>query len=253
MTKDAYYFSHDANAHKDPKILKLRSKHGWEGYGIYWAIIETLREQNEYKWLADDKQLLTFSFSNGDETVNQVLDDCLNIGLLDIDDDGYIHSESLTRRMKMKEEIADKRREAGRKGGQKSKRQAKDKQMPKQTPSKESKGKESKRNEYTPEFESFWKEYPKKIEKKQAFKSFKTAIKNNSLDEIINGTKGYAQQIKNDGTESRFIKHASTFLNNDSFKEYLNVKSQQQSNPYDQEIDPETEELERKLAELHRG
>ncbi len=140
MTKDAYYFSHDSNAHKDPKILKLRAKFGWEGYGIYWAIIETLREQTNYKWKASDKQLLSFCISNGEEKVNQVIDTCLEIGLLVIDENDFIHSESLTRRMKIKEEISEKRREAGRKGGSKSKSQA----NAKQNESKEKKVKESK-------------------------------------------------------------------------------------------------------------
>ncbi|MBB6446497.1 Lin1244/Lin1753 domain-containing protein [Bacillus benzoevorans] len=138
MAKDAYYFSHDSNAHKDPKILKLRAKHGWEGYGIYWAIIETLREQDDYKWLADDKQLLSFCFANGDELVNQVIETCLDVGLL-IDDGDYIFSQSLSRRMKMKDEISEKRRAAGKKGGS-SKKQANAKQIE----SKESKGKEIK-------------------------------------------------------------------------------------------------------------
>jgi hypothetical protein len=142
MGKDAYYFSHDSNAHKDPKILKLRAKHGWEGYGIYWALIETLREQNEYKWKASDKQLLSFCFANGEGLINQVIDTCLDVGLLVIDEDDFIHSESLTRRMKIKEEISEKRREAGRKGGSKSKSQA----NAKQNVSKEKKEKESKVN-----------------------------------------------------------------------------------------------------------
>lgn len=116
MTKDAYYFSHDSNAHKDPKVLKLRVKHGWEGYGIYWAIVETLREQSDYKWKSVDKQLLSFCFANGDALVNQVLDTCLEVGLL-IDDGEYIYSDSLSRRMKLKDAISEKRREAGRKGG----------------------------------------------------------------------------------------------------------------------------------------
>lgn len=122
MAKDAFYFSHDSNAHKDPKILKLRAKHGWEGYGIYWAIIETLREQNDYKWKASDKHLLSFCFANGDELINQVIDSCLEIGLLKVDDDGFIHSESLTNRMKFKDEIKEKRREAGKKGGSRKKK-----------------------------------------------------------------------------------------------------------------------------------
>ena len=42
MKKDAFYFSHDYNAQDDAKILNLRSEYGWEGYGLYWAIIERM-------------------------------------------------------------------------------------------------------------------------------------------------------------------------------------------------------------------
>ena len=46
--KDAYYFPHDCNARNDPKILALRSVFGAEGYGVYWMLIEILREQPDY-------------------------------------------------------------------------------------------------------------------------------------------------------------------------------------------------------------
>jgi hypothetical protein len=44
MSKEAYYFSHDANARQDEKILMLRADHGWQGYGIYWALVEMMFE-----------------------------------------------------------------------------------------------------------------------------------------------------------------------------------------------------------------
>ena len=47
--KDAYFFSHDCNARNDPKILALRSVYGAEGYGVYFMLVEILREQPEYK------------------------------------------------------------------------------------------------------------------------------------------------------------------------------------------------------------
>ena len=143
MSKEAYYFSHDSNANRDPKILKLRSKHGWQGYGIYWAVIETLREQENFNWKASDKQLLSFCFGGDEALVAEVVDTCLEVGLLAIDDDDNIHSESLTRRMEMKNKVSEKRRAAGRKGGS-SKSQANAKQKPsKESKEKESKGKES--------------------------------------------------------------------------------------------------------------
>lgn len=47
--KDAYYFSHDANAQDDPKCMILIDQLGMEGYGIFWALIEKLRAEKDYK------------------------------------------------------------------------------------------------------------------------------------------------------------------------------------------------------------
>ncbi|GIN38404.1 phage replisome organizer N-terminal domain-containing protein [Heyndrickxia oleronia] len=70
-------------------------------------------------------------------------------------------------------------------------------------------------NAYSNEFEQFWSIYPRKVDKKKAFKSFKTVMKNHSLDIVLAGTKKYAQQVQN--TDKQYIKHPATFLNNDSF------------------------------------
>jgi hypothetical protein len=50
MAKDAYYFSHDSNAKDDPKCVLLIEQLGLEGYGIFWMLIETLRDQPGYKY-----------------------------------------------------------------------------------------------------------------------------------------------------------------------------------------------------------
>lgn len=49
MKKDAYYFSHDANSQDDPKCMLLIDQLGMEGYGIFWAVIEKLRSEKDYK------------------------------------------------------------------------------------------------------------------------------------------------------------------------------------------------------------
>ena len=48
--KDAYYFSHDSNAKDDFKCMLLIEEIGLEGYGIFWILVETLREQESYKY-----------------------------------------------------------------------------------------------------------------------------------------------------------------------------------------------------------
>lgn len=49
MKKDAYYFSHDANAQDDPKLMLLIEQMGMEGIGIFWCLIEKLRGEKDYK------------------------------------------------------------------------------------------------------------------------------------------------------------------------------------------------------------
>jgi len=42
MPKDTFYFSHDYNARNDEKIKRLIRKHGMQGYGVFWSIVEDL-------------------------------------------------------------------------------------------------------------------------------------------------------------------------------------------------------------------
>ena len=151
MSKDAYYFSHDSNAHTDPKILKLRMSLGWEGYGIYWAIIENLRNQETYSINEGEFMFLTLSLAIDEAKLKQILTKCLEVNLLEISE-GNIYSPSLLRRMEKADEIRNKRREAGSKGGKaKAKAIAKLKQNP-SIKGKETKVKETKEEFILPEW-----------------------------------------------------------------------------------------------------
>ncbi len=110
--KEAYYFSHDSNARNDQKIIKLRMKYGWEGYGLYWAVIETLRETTDYR-IEADYEALAYSLRTDKDTIKSVIEDyCLFVFY----DDGYFGSASLTRRMAQKDEKILKQKIAGIKG-----------------------------------------------------------------------------------------------------------------------------------------
>ena len=65
---------------------------------------------------------------------------------------------------------------------------------------------------YTDDFENFWHTYPRRIEKKSAFKAWKTALKSGATaDEITAGAARYAKYRA--GEPERFTKHPSTWLN----------------------------------------
>lgn len=89
-------------------------------------------------------------------------------------------------------------------------------------------------NAYSNDFEQFWSLYPRRVDKKKAYKSFKTAVKNHPVNIILDGTKKYAQQVQK--TEKQYIKHPSTFLNNESFIDGYEQPSEQPIlQPYQEE------------------
>jgi predicted phage replisome organizer len=66
-------------------------------------------------------------------------------------------------------------------------------------------------------FNEFWKAYPRKLDKKKAFEKFKSASKKHDPQIIIKGAADYAKECELKGTDKQFIKHATTFLNAESF------------------------------------
>ena len=47
MKKD-YYFPHEIRTRNDEAVMELIECEGASGYGIYWALIEYLRTQEDY-------------------------------------------------------------------------------------------------------------------------------------------------------------------------------------------------------------
>jgi len=107
------YFSHDSDARNDEKIIALRMRHGMEGYGIYFAIIERLRESKDYIHVKD-YSVISFDLRVKNEIVKSVIED---FRLFDWTEDGTgFYSKSLLERMEMKDAEIEKKRAAGRKG-----------------------------------------------------------------------------------------------------------------------------------------
>ena len=100
------------------------------------------------------------------------------------------------------------------------------------TPQRESEGAKShtsKASEYTEEFEKFWSEYPRKINKKLAFKAWNTCLKAKvNADLLISKAREYAQIVKAKGTQEQYIKHAQSWLNGSCYEnDYTALLSQQ--------------------------
>jgi len=70
--KEAYYFSHDSNARNDEKILAMRMELGMEGYGVYWSIIEKMRENTDYM-CSNEYKVIAFDLRVDENTVEKLV------------------------------------------------------------------------------------------------------------------------------------------------------------------------------------
>lgn len=116
MSNITPYFSHVQNARNTPGILNIRMKYGAEGYGIYFMILERLREDENYMSVTD-YNVIAFDLRVDASKVKAVVED---FGLFVFTENGeYFYSEILNENMEIKDEISKKKSEAGKKGAAK--------------------------------------------------------------------------------------------------------------------------------------
>lgn len=92
MKKDAYWFPHYCNARHDRKIRRMRKQLGIEGYGIFFMLLETLRDQTDLKYPIEDIDLLADEFGTSAEKIDVVL---RSYGLFEIDEEEKFFSPKL--------------------------------------------------------------------------------------------------------------------------------------------------------------
>lgn len=109
------YFSHDSNARNSDKLMKVRMKLGAEGYGIFFMLIERLREEEGYKSTID-YDTLAFDLRVDAEKVKQVVED---YDLFKFTEDGkYFYSDSFNERMEIMDVRAQQRKSKAKKAAE---------------------------------------------------------------------------------------------------------------------------------------
>jgi hypothetical protein len=98
MSKDAYWFKHDSNASRDLKLMQIKAIYGLEGLGIFWSIIEVLREQREYCWEEGKVDILAKIIDCDEEKLIRFLSDCRKIEVFCFEN-GVFYSNRLCRDM----------------------------------------------------------------------------------------------------------------------------------------------------------
>jgi len=120
-TKDTYWFRHDSNAKDDFKIMLLIEQLGLEGYGIFWVIIETLREQKDYRYPFILLSALSRKYNTTETKMQTVVK---SYELFEIDNESFFFSKSLNLRMENLDKIKEQRKLAGRKSGEARRKKA---------------------------------------------------------------------------------------------------------------------------------
>jgi len=73
--KETFYFAHDYNAHDDNKLKKIIRKHGAEGFGIYWYLIELLYQETGAWYLPKDYEDYALDLRTESERIRSVVED----------------------------------------------------------------------------------------------------------------------------------------------------------------------------------
>jgi len=103
--KDTFWFSHDYNARSDRKLLKLRMKHGMEGIGAYWCIVEMLYQEGGFLSI-NDYERITFELRSNNDTITSVIN---NFDLFEKNSETF-WSNSVLNRLKIRADKSEKAR-----------------------------------------------------------------------------------------------------------------------------------------------
>jgi len=105
------YFNHDSSARNDIRIIKLRASLGYEGYGIFWSVLELLFSE-ENKICTNQYDILAYGLQCDAEKLKAVIED---FDLFVIEDNCFYsrrlnnHIEEINLKSKKAKESASKR------------------------------------------------------------------------------------------------------------------------------------------------
>ncbi len=202
--KDTFYFSHDYNARNDSKIKKLLSKHGFTGYGLFWAIIEDL--YNNANALPTDYDSIAFDLRTDKKTIQDII---TGFDLFVIDGD-FFGSHSIEKRLEERNEKSLKARKSA------LKRWSKDANaLPTQSDS--SAIKESIVKEKKIDFSLFWSVYPRKEGKKKSAEKW-NRLKTETQQKILDTLPKFLE-----GKDLKFVPMPETYFNKERWDDEVSV------------------------------
>jgi hypothetical protein len=211
MPKDTFYFSHDYNARNDEKIKRLIRKHGMQGYGVFWSIVEDL--YNNANALRMDYEGIAYDLRSDSDLVASVVND-FDLFIFNGD---YFGSNSVQERLEQRNDKSAKARKSAsyRWENANAMQTQSDSNAKKERKGKEIKGKEIK--EINISFDIFWDLYDKKVGDKVKLKKKWESLQDLDRKSIID----YIPKYKTIQPDKKFRKDPQTFFNNSSWNDEL--------------------------------
>ena len=209
LKKETFYFSHDYTARSDEKIKNLIYDFGYEGYGIYWSLIEELYQNANA--LRTNYKRIAFDMRVDENTIKSIIE---NFDLFIVENE-FFGSLSVQRRLDMRNDKSSKARESA------QKRWTKDANaLPTQSECnaiKESKVNENKININV--FDELYNLYNKKVNRTASLKAF-NKIKITEYDAIRKHIPNFVKTFK----DKQFQPYFSTYLHNERWHDEIETK-----------------------------
>ena len=110
------YIPHPSNSRSSSGLVALRIDEGAAGYGIYWMVLELLRDAPAYRYSSSAKAI---AFALNLPDVDQVQRVISSYGLFDVDDNGLLYCPWLEAQLSTYSDKKQALQEAGRRGAAK--------------------------------------------------------------------------------------------------------------------------------------
>jgi hypothetical protein len=218
MGTHTIYFPHDCHSRNDRKLVNLIMKHGMEGVGIFWCLVEMLYEEGGSMPLEYER--ITFDLRTNENVLRSVISDFE----LFVKDGDNFYSESVNSRfIKIKEKSEKAKISISHRWKNRPDTNV-IRPLYERNTKKEIKEKKIK-DIYTPDFELFWSAYPNKKAKGRALVAWNKI--NGGRPEVslmidkLSAQKKTVEWTKENG---QYIPHPSTWLNDRRWEDDVNPK-----------------------------
>ena len=236
--KDSYWFKHDSTAGRGLKMRKMAHIYSHWGKGVYWDVVEILRDQKNYQFEHDESSLQLLCDLVGCKHENRFLNwfnDCVSIGLFEISGK-YFNCPPLLDNM----EVWETKKVNGSLGGRPKNNRIKTETITELKPNQNHNRTEDKIIEYNKkEFLKDWNDLRTKHFKKPSFLNtlypddellLKDLLKGNTKEDVRNAMIGLFKQKKMPNGQTTMQSNPSHFLK--FFNSYLTAYHDKNDNLY---------------------